>query len=124
MALIYAYQSRGIVKDITIRDANENAISVGPNDKIRVVIGHEGRLGVETNDAFADAAFQVISGAQASGGSTLVKGGGSNGAHRLTLKAADLNFKPGTYTLFVDLYDNAASDWKNVDRQVFVLEDT
>ena len=43
-----------------------------------------------------------------------------------TFKLTDLDgIEPGTYTLFVDYFDNAdAAEWKNVDRQVFVLEDT
>lgn len=121
MSLIHAYQSRGLTRDITINDVDGNAITPGTNDQIRVIIGHEGKLG--TNNA--DAKLVVASNAPTSDGSTFTKNSPSTGVNRLRIDASDLTFEPGTYTLFVDYFDNAdTQEWKNVDRQCFVLERT
>jgi len=113
MTLILAYESRGTTRDIIIKDADGNAISVGGSDEIRAIIGREGET----------AQLTVASDAPTVAGSTFTKGGGAGGSHRLRLDASDLEFNPGTYTLFIDLFDASdASEWKNVDRQVFQLE--
>ena len=121
MSLILAYQSRGLTKDITVLDADGDAIALGDNDLLRIVIGHPGLLGVD----FADAEFVVVSGTPTGNGSSITKNSPSSGVNRLRIDASDLTFDPGIYTLFVDLFDNAdTQEWKNVDRQVFRLEDT
>ena len=122
MSLIYAYQNRGLTKDLAIRNAADAVITPSSDDVIRVVIGHEGRLG----SALAGAKLVVASDAPTAEGSTFTKNGGSAaGYNRLRLDASDLAFGPGTYTLFLDYFDGAdADEWKNVDRQVFVLEET
>jgi len=121
MALIYAYRNRGITKDITVQDADAAAIVPRSDDILRIVIGHEGRLGVDN----ANAKLVVTSAAPTAAGSTLTKNSPSSGVNRLRLDASDLDFSPGTYTLFLDYFDGAdANEWKNVDRQVFVLEET
>jgi hypothetical protein len=114
MSLIYAYQSRGLQKDITILDADGDTITPGSSDKIRAIIG---RLG-ET------AKLTVSSDAATSNGSSFTKGA----TNRLRLDASDLAaIDPGTYTLFIDYFDaddGAGGEWKTVDRQVMQIEDT
>lgn len=110
MSLVLAYKSRAKVIDITIKDADGDAITPGANDKVRATIGREGE----------EAKLTVTSGTATANGSTFTKGS----TNRLSLKASDLTFDPGTYTFLVDYYDNADSQWKNVERQVFQLENT
>lgn len=116
MSLIYAYQNRGMARLITIKDGDGAVIVPGANDKIRVRIGYEG-------DLDTDSLLTVISDAATANGSSFTKNSPSDGVHTLRLDASDLSFSAGVYTLAVDYYDNAdASEWKNVDRQVFNLE--
>jgi hypothetical protein len=111
MTLIYAYKGRGLTKDIVINSSGGTAITPGTNDLVRISIGRVGE----------DALFSVTSGTPTSNGSSITKGA----LNRLRIDASDLeDIDPGTYTLFVDYFDNAdAQEWKTVDRQVFVLED-
>ncbi len=111
MSLILAYKSRGLQRDITIQDAAGATITPGSTDVVRVSIGREGET----------AKLIVSSAAATANGSSIVKGA----TNRLRLDAEDLVFDPGTYTLFVDYFDAAdSSEWKNVSRQVFVLENS
>ena len=111
MTLILAYKSRGVTRDITILDADGDAITPDSSDKIRAIIGREG----------AEAQLTVTSDAATANGSSFTKGA----TNRLRLDASDLSFDAGIYTLFIDYFDyDDASEWKNVDRQVFCLEDT
>ncbi len=111
MSLWLCYQGRGITKDVQINDANGDAITPGPNDLVRVMIGREGDTPL----------LSITSGTPTSNGSSVTAGA----QNRVRLDASDLEFAAGTYTLFVDYFDNTdAQEWKNVDRQVFVLEDT
>ncbi len=113
MALVLAFQNRGITRDITIQDVDGLTITPGANDQVRAIIGREGEV----------AKLTVASNAPTAGGSTFTKGDANN-ENRLRLDASDLNFEPGTYTLAIDYFDNAdGAEFKNVDRQVFVLED-
>jgi hypothetical protein len=111
MSLILAYRSRGLSRDITIQDVDGNNITPGDSDKLRAIIGREGetaKLTVTSDDSTAN-------------GSSFTKGTNS----RLRLDASDLDFAAGVYTLYVDYYDSGdAQEWKNVSRQVFVLEET
>jgi len=69
--------------------------------------------------------LEVTSGTPTANGSTFSKNTPSSGVNRLRLDASDLSFDAGTYTLRVDYFDNAdAAEWKNVDREVFVMENT
>ena len=121
MSLIFAYQSRGVTKDLTVLDALGNVITPGSNDKLRVIIGREGQLGID----LADAELVVTSDAATVNGSSLTIGGGNDGRHRLRLDASDLAFPPGVYTFFFDYLDVAdQTEWKNIDRQVFNLEES
>jgi len=122
MTMIHAYKCRGLTKDLTIQDANGDTITPGADDTLRVMIGREGDLGVDG----ANAELRVVSTAATANGSSLIKGGGGTAViHRLRLDASDLAFSAGTYTFFFDYYDaEDANEWKNIDRQVFVLEDT
>lgn len=114
MSLIYVYQSRGIIKDITITNADGSTLTPGANDQVRAIIARRSSNPILT----------VTSGSPTANGSSFTKNH-SAGKNRLRLDAADLAFSPGVYTLFIDYFDNAdAQEWKNVDRQVFVLEDT
>ena len=127
MTIFYAYKNRGITKDITMQNGAGATITAGENDKIRAVIGREGKLGAEDGSTFlyANAEFSVTSDAATSNGSSFTKNSPSGGVNRLRLDASDLDFAAGTYTLFLDLYDNADSqDWKNISRQTFILEST
>lgn len=118
MALFYAYQNRGITKRIVIQDSAGSTITPGANDKIRAIIGRDGQ--------FVDAPqLSVSSDAATANGSSFTKNSPTNGTNTLRLDASDLGFEPGTYTLLIDYFDNAdAGEWKNVSRQVFVLEAT
>lgn len=121
MSLIRAQRSRGITRDITVKDGAGNAIPVGANDKVRAIIGHAGRLGSNLSDA----ELVVTSDSATANGSSFNKNTPSSGKNRLRLDASDLDFAAGIYTLFIDYFDNAdAKEWKTVDRQVFCLEDT
>jgi hypothetical protein len=119
MTLIIEYQNRGRTRDVTINDAAGNAITPHGNDHIRAEIGREGetprKLSVSSEP-----------GGGTANGSTFTKGGGGTPtSHRLRLDAADLNFPPGVYMMFLDYFDAAdANEWKTVDRQCFVLMGT
>ncbi len=112
MSLILAYQNRGLTRDITIQDVDGDTITPGDTDKVRAIIGREGEA----------AKLTVTSDGATPNGSSFTKAA----ANRLRLDAADLaDIDPGTYTLFIDFYDFAdGAEWKNVDRQIFVLEET
>jgi len=111
MSLIYAYKDRNYTRDFTILDGNDDTITPGTHDTIRVIIGHEGGA----------IQLTVTSAAPTANGSSFTKGE----KNRLRLDAQDLDFEAGTYTLFFDYLDNADdAEWKNVSRQVVVLEDT
>lgn len=116
MALIHAYRSRGLTRDITIEDADGEAIVVGDNDEIRAMIGREG----------AAVLLTVASDAPTAAGSSFTPNSPSSGLNRLRLDATDLAaLAAGIYTLYVDYYDNAdAAEWKNVSRQIFSLEES
>lgn len=121
MSLIYAYKSRGLTKDLDVRNALDEIIQPGVNDKLRVVIGREGALGTDLSTA----KFVVVSDAPTANGSSLTIRGGNSSRHRLRLDAADLTFPPGVYSFFFDFFDNAdAEEWKNIERHIFCIEDT
>jgi hypothetical protein len=115
MTLILAYKNRGLTRDITILDVDSVTITPGGLDKLRVIIGREGKT----------AKLTVTSDSATSNGSSFTLNSPSSGLNRLRLDASDLDFDAGVYSLIVDYFDNADSqEWKNVDRQIFVLEDT
>ncbi len=120
MSLIQAYRNRGKTVSLTITDPSGTLVPAAA-DKLRVVIGREGKIGGVN---FADAQFFVDSDAATANGSTITPNT-STGVNTLRLDASDLRFAAGLYTLFFDFFDNSdGSEWKNVDRQVFNLEDT
>ncbi len=111
MTLIYGYKNKGLTRDITIQDADGGTITPGINDKVRATILREGEVPVLT----------VTSGANTVNGSSFTKGA----ANRLRIDASDLTFKPGTYQLQIDYFDNAdAAEWKMVSVQVLHLQET
>lgn len=114
MTLILAYQERGLTRDITVKDVNGVTITPGGNDLLRAIIGREGET----------AKLTVTSGTDTANGSSFTKNSPSSGKNRLRLDASDLTFDPGTYTIQVDFFDNADSEWKVVEREVFALEDS
>jgi hypothetical protein len=114
MTLLLAEQGRGKTVDIVIQDVNGATITPASADTLRAIIGRRGEA----------AQLTVVEGSPTANGSTFTKNTPSSGTNRLRLDAADLNFNPGTYTLFVDLLDNSdAQEWKSVDSQVFHLDD-
>lgn len=115
MTLLLTEQGRGKTVDIVIQDTNGTTIVPGSADIIRAIIGRRGEA----------AQLTVVSGSPTAAGSSFNKNTPSSGTNRLRLDATDLSFGPGTYTLFIDLFDNSdAQEWKNVDRQVFHLDDS
>ena len=113
MTLILAYQDRGSTRDIVLTNSAGSTITVGPNDKLRAIIGREGETPKLT----------VTSDTPTANGSSFTPNSPTSGTNRLRLDASDLDFEPGTYTLQIDLFDTAdASEWKVVQRQVFQLE--
>lgn len=111
MTLILGYKSRGCTKDLTILDADSESITPGMHDKVRVMIGREGQTPELT----------ITSDAATANGSSITKGDPC----RLRIDASDLSFPAGAYSFIFDYFDNAdAQEWKNISRQVFVLEDT
>lgn len=109
MSLVYLYQNRTMAKDITIQDGDGETITPGASDLVRATILRIGSTAV----------FTVTSGTPTANGSSFTKGA----ANRLKIVAADLaSIDPGTYSLLIDFYDGADSQWKNVDRQCLVLE--
>lgn len=121
MSLIYAHRRRTLTKDLTILDGAGVTVVPGDNDKLRITIGREGQL--ETDLSGAELTF--TSDAATDNGSSITKSGGEDGSHRMRLDASDLTFPAGVYTLLFDYFDNAdAGTYKNISRQVFVLEET
>lgn len=109
MALVYAYQDRTLVHEITIRRADSVTITPGENDHVRVIIGREG----------ATPKLTISSEAPTANGSNIVVGSPTV----LSIEPDDLEFDPGVYSMLVDYFDRAdVSEWKRVDEQVFVLE--
>lgn len=122
MALIYVYKSRGLTKDITILDGSGVTITPVTDDVIRAIIGREGKIGSDLSGA----ELVVTSAAATANGSSFTKNSPESGVNRLRLDAEDLaGIDAGIYTLFIDLKDSVdADDWKNVSRQVLVVEET
>ena len=115
MTLVYAYRERGLTRDITILDANGDAITPGANDKVRAQLVHRGRT---------TALLTVSSDAATANGSSFTKSHPTSTQNRLDIKPTDLTTSlvpAGVYTLAIDYYDNASSVWRVVDRQVFGL---
>jgi len=118
MSLIHAYQNRGKTWEFQINGSDGSAVTPGDSDKVRIIIGREGQLGVDLSNA----ELVVTSESSTDAGSSITTGS----TNTLRLDATDLaSIEPGIYTLFVDYYDSSDGDeWKNVDRQVFSLEST
>ncbi len=115
MTLVYAYQDRGLTRDIVILDSSSAAITPGANDLVRARILRLGQSPKLTITEVANA-----------NGSVFTKNSPSNGTNRLRIDATDLAaINPGTYTLMIDFFDNAdAQEWKVVDRQTIFIEDS
>ena len=111
MTLVLGQKGRGLTRNVQILDANGDVITPGVWDLVRVRIGRQGEVDVLT----------VTSGSPTVAGSSVTKGA----VNKVRLDASDLTFAPGTYTFWVEYHDNAdAAEWKEVDREVFVLEPT
>ena len=109
MALIKAYQNRGQTLNMTINDADDNAITPAAGDTVRVRIGREGQTPVLTFDSSSPTA----------NGSSVTKGA----TNVVRLDTSDLDFDPGIYTLSLELLDASdANEIKMVEKQVFSLE--
>ena len=120
MTLIYGYQHRGFTLGLVIRNASEEVVTPGANDRVRVIIGREEEISA-VGEVVTGEKFVVVSGTPTAAGSRITLGA----SNQLRIDASDLGFEPGTWTLYVDYFDNAdAAEWKNVERQVFHLERT
>ena len=111
MTIVYAHQRRSLARNIVMNDGAGNAITPGSGDKMRVTIQ---RLG-ET------AKFTVTSGTNTENGSYINLAATS----KLYIDGGDLTFDLGTYSMIVDFFgasEGADGEWKNVDLQVFSLE--
>lgn len=114
MSLILAYKSRGVTKDITILDGDNEAIAPDSADHIRATITREGKT----------ALLEVSSQANTANGSSFTKNSPSAGVNRLRLDASDLTMAAGVYSLQVDLYDSDdVQEWKRVSTQVMVIRE-
>lgn len=121
MSLILAYRNRGLTRHLVMLNASGNPIVPGTNDVLRIIIGHEGKLG--TN--FADAELTFTSSAPTSNGSSITKSTALPAENIMRLDAQDLTFPTGIYTLIFEFLDVAdANENKNIDRQVFSLQET
>lgn len=113
MAFWLVYQNRNTTRDVSVLNAAGAAIVPGAADLIRAVITRQDET----------AELTVVSGSPTPNGSSFRKNFPSEGLNRLRLDADDLGFNAGTYTIRFDLLDNADSaDWKNIQRQVLVME--
>jgi len=111
MTLVLGQRERGLTRNVQVLDAAGDVITPGVNDLVRVRIGRQGQPDV----------LSVTSGSPTVAGSKVTKGA----TNVVRLDADDLNFPPGTYTFFVEYFDNAdAREWKEVDRECLVLEPT
>jgi len=111
MTLVLGQKERGLTRNVEILKANGDVITPGVGDLVRVRINRQGQEDV----------LSVTSGTPTANGSSVTVGA----TNVVRLDADDLDFEPGTYTFFVEYFDNAdAREWKEVDREVFVLEHT
>ncbi|MBD3404571.1 MAG: hypothetical protein GF411_00370 [Candidatus Lokiarchaeota archaeon] len=116
MSLIKTYQNRGLTKRLTMKDANGDVIRCEGGDKVRVRIQRMG----ETPQ------LEVVSGSPTVNGTKLTPAKvGGNSYSTLRLDDNDLDFAPGIYSFLFDYFDaDDSEEWKNVDRQVFILEES
>jgi len=111
MTLIVLEQNRGKMLNIVMANADGTVITPGVADFVRVRIGRAGQADV----------LSLTSGTPSAAGSTITAGA----TNVVRLDATDLNFTPGTYTLFVEYFDAAdALEWKLVDEQVLRMRRT
>lgn len=108
MALLQAYQSRGIAYNIVIRDIAGTVITPQSGDIVRVRVHACGTdyLTVSSSEATTH-------------GSSIVTGE----TNQLKINADDLTgIEPGIYSLSIDYYDSADSQWKEVEKNCLNLE--
>lgn len=110
MVLVLGQKERGLTRNVQVLDAAGAVITPGANDLVRVRINRQGQTDV----------LSVTSGTPTANGSKVTKGS----TNVVDLVPDDLDFAPGTYTLFVEYWDNADARWKEVDRECLVLEHT
>ena len=111
MGLILACKNRGLQRDLIIYDDDDAVITPTANDVLRVKVLRENNT----------AKLTVLSSGATVNGSTLTKGS----TNRLRIDASDMDFDAGIYTLLFDYYDSEDnSEWKCVDRHVFVVTDS
>jgi len=112
MSLVYAYKDREVVRDITILDANGDVVTPAANDEVKVSIVRN----------MGEPELEVSSTGPTEPGSTLTINGSTV---RLRIVAGDLQFDPGVYDFIADFMDsNDGDQWKNIERHVFVLENS
>lgn len=110
--LIVAYKNRALVKTLTLKDKDGDAITLGSGDVIRVKIGHAGSTPL----------LDLNSTTATSGGSSLTFANPTT----MFLHQTDMNsLSPGRYDIEVSLVDHSQSDAiKMAEKGVFHLENT
>ena len=129
VSLLYLCKGRSTARDIQINDSSGQIIIPSNLDKIRAIIGREGRM----KSDLSGAELVETSDADTQNGSSFDKNH-SPGLNRLRLDQNDVNLIPaGVYTLFIDFFDAEDVDpedsipvgeWQNASRYVLVVEDT
>lgn len=108
---IHHYRQRSCSYDITITDANGDAVVIATDDKVRVKIW---------NEHGATPLLDLVSTTPSSGGSRVTR---ANPA-RLTITQLDALWPPGVYTIEISVVDFSDQRIKHVDSGVFVLYQT
>ncbi len=122
MTLLYAYKNRTFTTDLVINDPTGDR-TPEVDDGIRITIGHESKL--DDSGDLSDAELVVVDNAPTSNGSTFTKAVAPAVLNRLRLDNLDLTFPAGVYSLIFDFRDASdGNDWKNVSRQVIVIEES
>ena len=106
--LINHYEKRTCAYDITIADANGDAITISAGDKIRLKIWSEDE---------ATPKLDIVSGTPAAGGSNVTAANPT----RFTLYQADAVWTPRVYSIEVSVVDAGDTFIRHADSGVFSL---
>jgi len=114
MSVVLGQKNRKLIRDITIKDADDGIITPGANDVVRIKVGRRGDAPL----------LDLDSAAASANGSTVSKNTPSAGINRVQIDQVDMNLlAPGIYTFEVSLVDNAdAQAIKHVDFQIMIVQ--